>query len=110
MARPNYLRGCELLNFPALIPEGMLLHAAGPCEDGWRVFDCWTSAAQQHHWNRHVAASIATVGTEGGRATEPVIRSIKIKRLLFNPALVANVAARCSRARVTVQSADQPPS
>lgn len=93
----DYLRGCELLDFPALMPEGMIVHAAGPCEDGWRVFDCWTSAAHRDLWNSHVAEAIAKVDTEGGRAIEPTIRSISIKRLLFNPELIASVAARRSR-------------
>lgn len=93
----DYLRGCELLDFPALMPQGMIVHAAGPCEDGWRVFDCWASATFRDLWYSHLAAAVAKVDAEGGRASEPTFRGIRIKRLLFNPELVASVAARRSR-------------
>lgn len=97
----DYLRGCELLDFPALMPEGMIIHAAGPCNDGWRVFDCWTSAKCRDLWYSHVAAAVARVDAEGGRAVEPTIRGIKIKRLIFNPELVSSIAARRSRSSST---------
>lgn len=30
--------------------EGFLFHAAGPCEDGWRLYEAWETREQLQAW------------------------------------------------------------
>ncbi len=42
-----YLEGCESIG--DLVPEGLLVHVAGPTDEGFRVIDVWESQAA---WER----------------------------------------------------------
>jgi hypothetical protein len=83
----DYLEGCARLGVPESLPEGLVLHVAGPCKDGWRVFDCFNSADELRSWHAHVAESIKAVDEEAGRAQTFKYREIKLKRVIVNPAL-----------------------
>jgi len=39
----QYDAAVEQLNLEESLPEGLIFHAAGPTEDGWRVVDVWES-------------------------------------------------------------------
>lgn len=80
----GYLRTCEHLNFPDDIPAGLVVHLAGECEGGWRIFDCWDSDAQCDDFMRKVleAIDVATGGL--GRAE---VNRFDLTRAFLSPLL-----------------------
>jgi hypothetical protein len=48
-------------------PDGLIFHASGPVDGGWRVLDFWES---REHFDRfaqeRLGASMAAAGIEGG--------------------------------------------
>lgn len=74
----EYLAGCELLDIPRKLPEGLIVHMAGPSKDGWRVFDCWDSAAHADAWGIRVREAIAEIDADSG-----IMASARIRR--FEP-------------------------
>lgn len=83
----DYLEGCARLGIPESLPEGLVLHVAGPCNDGWRVFDCFDSPAEFRSWHEHVAKVIGAVDDEAGREQTSKYREIKLKRVIVSPQL-----------------------
>ncbi|MBI5311503.1 MAG: hypothetical protein HZB14_10850 [Actinobacteria bacterium] len=83
----EYLLGCKLLGFPEHVPDGLVLHIAGECDDGWRTFDCWNSAEQCDAWFAHVAEAIKTVDGGTGTMSQARFRRIELVRAFVNPHL-----------------------
>lgn len=83
----DYLRGCELLGFPKFMPQGLVVHLAGPSKDGWRIFDCFDTTDDMRRWHEHVADAIENVAAGASRDPSRVIREITFKRLFVSPDL-----------------------
>ncbi len=83
----DYLRGCERLGFPETLPEGLIIHVAGPCDDGWRVFDCFDDLASMDRWHRRVSETIGRIAEEGSWPRRYRMRRVEVKRLFVNPDL-----------------------
>lgn len=83
----HYIEGCERLGMPERIPEGLIVHVAGPCKDGFRVFDCFRSEDDYRDWYQVVTESIDAIGAAHGRQTKARIREIPLKHVIVNPSL-----------------------
>lgn len=83
----DYMYGCDLLGFPASSPDGLIVHLAGECADGWRVFECWESAEHCAAWYEHVEPTIAHVDRKFGRVGRPLIHQVELVRAFVSPHL-----------------------
>ncbi|MBI4897633.1 MAG: hypothetical protein HY827_04625 [Actinobacteria bacterium] len=83
----DYLRGCGLLGFPDTLPEGLVLHVAGPCDGGWRAFDCFDDLASMDRWHRRVSEVIGQIAETGNWQQRYRMRRIEVKRLFVSPDL-----------------------
>ncbi|MBA2298112.1 MAG: hypothetical protein H0W14_08765 [Actinobacteria bacterium] len=74
-----YLEGVKRLGDPA--PEGLLVHAAGPTEEGFRVIDVWESRAA---WKRFRDNRLPGA-LEGSARAQPVhtTRALVVEHLLL---------------------------
>lgn len=64
---------------------GLLLHAAGATDDGYRVIDVWESEAA---WVRHCATSV--VPTVTAYSSPPVVRGLHVRHIVLgNPPAIA---------------------
>lgn len=56
--------GARSLEFaPEQAPEGLILHSAGPTEDGWWVYDIWASQADmQRFFDERLAPAMRDLG------------------------------------------------
>jgi len=67
-------------------PEGLIVHTAGPGEQGWYVYDLWES---REHFQRFVeeklGPAIEATGAGGGARPEP--QFFPIETLVKSPAL-----------------------
>ena len=63
------------------LPKGLLLHVAGPTDEGFRVINVWTS---DHDWRRlqreRLAPAIAALG--GPARPEPTFLELRAEHLL----------------------------
>lgn len=80
----GYLRGCEFLDFPAQMPDGLVVHLAGECESGWRVFDCWDSAEKCDEYMRRVERAIDFAKTGSGGVS---VHRFDLTRAFVSPLL-----------------------
>lgn len=68
------------------LPEGLLLHVAGPTDEGFRVINLWKS---EHDWRRfqreRLAPAIAALG--GPAHPEATFRELRAEHLLVGDAL-----------------------
>lgn len=83
----DYLLGCEMVDFPRTLPEGLVLHVAGECADGWRVFDVWHTEEQQRRWYEHVFKAVYAVDPERVTRAQQRIRRIELVRAIVDPRL-----------------------
>ncbi len=57
-------------------PSGLILHVAGPTDEGFRIIDVWESkAAWQHFQAERLAPAIAALG--GPSRPEPTFRELQ---------------------------------
>lgn len=52
--------------------EGLVVHAAGPTDGGWRVFDVWESAEAFERFGQHLGPVIAEEGIDVTPAVFPL--------------------------------------
>jgi hypothetical protein len=86
---PEYQRRTAATLEP--IPTGLILHAAGPTEEGLRIIEVWES---EHAWKRfrteRLAPALAPF-TEHVRL-QPRVRALQPQRLVLRPAIAAQVS------------------
>ena len=67
-------------------PEGLIVHSAGPSDQGWYIYDLWESP---EHFQRFAAETlgpaIEATGAGGGARPEPQFFAIEV--LVRGPAL-----------------------
>lgn len=79
----NYDNVCETLDFPAQIPDGLILHGAGPTPDGWCVIDCWESKAQfDRFFETKLGSALAKEGVP-----QPDLQTVETYRTVAGKAL-----------------------
>jgi hypothetical protein len=60
-------------------PEGLVLHAAGPTDEGFRVIGVWESEAAWERFSAELGLEVATVGTP----TPTTLRSLELKHVVY---------------------------
>jgi hypothetical protein len=70
------------------VPDGLILHAAGPTDEGFRIIDVWES---EDAWHRFEAERLApAIGALGGPARpEPTFRDVRARHVVFGEAISA---------------------
>jgi hypothetical protein len=74
----------ELVTSPLVdpAPPGLILHAAGPTDEGFRIIDVWESEdAWRRFQTERVAPAIAALG--GPARPEPTFRELQPAHLVF---------------------------
>jgi hypothetical protein len=67
-------------------PAGLLVHTAGPGDQGWYVYDLWASQEDfQRFVDEKLGPAIEALGTRGGARPEP--QFFPIETLVKGPAL-----------------------
>jgi hypothetical protein len=73
----HYRRFAEALSKPP--PIGLIVHAAGPTDEGFRIVGVWESADA---WRRFVAERLGdAVGADAGAS--PVVRSLRAAHIVI---------------------------
>ena len=64
----QYDTALEQLNLAESPPEGLIFHAAGPTEDGWRVVEVWESQeAADAYFQGRLGQVLQNVGISPGQ-------------------------------------------
>jgi hypothetical protein len=63
------------------VPAGLILHAAGPTDEGFRIVQVWES---EEAWKRF-AASPAASGEEGADGAALVLRALRPQHVIYGP-------------------------
>jgi hypothetical protein len=64
------------------VPPGLILHVAGPTDEGFRIIDVWeTQDAWQRFQTERIAPAIAALG--GPARPEPTFRELQPAHLVF---------------------------
>jgi hypothetical protein len=58
------------------LPNGLLLHVAGPTDEGYRVIDIWESETA---WESFYAATEQPAHAERGRASSATVRTLRAR-------------------------------
>ena len=87
----TYLATAATLGWPP--PEGLVLHVAGPTEEGFRMIGIWDSRESWHRFRddrlRAIFESIAA-----GSRTQPTYRELGIAHVLSGPHARGNRGGR----------------
>jgi hypothetical protein len=78
VTQDQYEEVIKFLDLDANLPEGGILHIAGPGLDGWRVVDIWES---QEAFERFQAERIGPAAAEAGLLGEPTIQIFPIHNI-----------------------------
>jgi len=92
----QYGRVAAALVEPA--PAGLLLHVAGPTDEGFRTIDIWES---EDAWGRFQAERLApAIAALGGPARpEPTFRDVQARHIVFGEAITAPACRQKERSR-----------
>ncbi len=75
------------------LPEGLILHVAGPTEEGFRIIDVWeTKEAWERFHAERVAPAVAALG--GPARPEPTFRDLHAAHLLSRAGGPLSIDAR----------------
>jgi hypothetical protein len=70
---------------------GLILHAAGPTDEGYRTIEVWDS---EESWRSFCAERLR--GAYDGLATPPLVRELEVRDLVPPPASTASEEERCA--------------
>ena len=73
----RYERFAAALDGPA--PPGLIVHAAGPTDEGFRIIGLWES---EEAWHRFLAERLASA-TELAAEVPPVFRALRPRHIVF---------------------------
>jgi len=73
-----YLERVEAIGAP--LPEGLLVHVAGPTDEGFRMIEVWESQAA---WERFRDERLAGAHSPRLRQTHTTIRDLMVQRLFL---------------------------
>ena len=73
----HYAPFAQALGGPA--PEGLILHAAGPTDEGFRIIAVWES---EDAWLRFLADRIGTA-VDGAAEVPPVFRALRPAHIVY---------------------------
>jgi hypothetical protein len=73
----RYERFAAALEGP--VPEGLILHAAGPTEEGFRIIAVWES---EEAWLRFLADRLGTA-VDGAAEVPPVFRALRPAHIVY---------------------------
>jgi hypothetical protein len=62
-------------------PEGLIVHVAGPTDEGFRMIDVWESREAWERFNSALLQPIVDRAVEQ-RRVEPTLRELKVEHLL----------------------------
>jgi hypothetical protein len=65
--------------FEGTTPEGLILHAAGPTEEGYRIIAVWES---EEAWQRFLADRLGTA-VDGAAEVPPVFRALRPAHIVY---------------------------
>ena len=101
----QYGRVAAALVEPA--PVGLLLHVAGPTDEGFRTIDIWES---EEAWGRFQAERLApAIAALGGPARpEPTFRDVQARHIVFGEAITAQVCRQKERSRRDIRRRSTP--
>jgi hypothetical protein len=71
-----------------VLPEGQVLHCAGPVDDGWRIFAIHDSRASWEKFRDGVLLPSMQAGVEGGFVNPPVETEIELDTVRCTPQLM----------------------
>jgi hypothetical protein len=67
MDETMYTELCERVELRDDPPDGLIFHAAGPAQNGWRIVDVWDTP---EHWDTYFAETVKpaidAIATRGG--------------------------------------------
>lgn len=82
----TYARGCARIGFPASIPDGMVMHIAGPDKRrGWKVIDVFTTRAKRDSAYERMSDVVTTRGGDGNGVES---YEVALRRLIVEPELI----------------------
>ncbi len=61
------------------LPDGLILHAAGPTDEGFRIIAVWES---EEAWRRFLADRLGTA-VDGAAAVPPVFRALRPAHIVY---------------------------
>jgi hypothetical protein len=78
----TYLGIAEALE--AAVPEGLVIHVAGPTEEGFRMIGIWDS---RETWDRYRDSHLSAIleGLAAGSRLKPTYRELNIAHVLARP-------------------------
>jgi hypothetical protein len=76
-------------------PPGLLLHVAGPTDEGFRIIEVWESETAWRQFAPDLEAAFATVDPSVGRS--PIVRDLHGVHLIVGESLGGAVGDRKSR-------------
>lgn len=80
------------------VPDGLILHVAGPTDEGFRIIDVWESEDAWHRFQtERLAPAIAALG--GPARPEPTFRGVQAGHLLFGEAITSHTVGKNERSR-----------
>ena len=71
-------------------PRGLLLHVAGPTDEGFRIIEIWQSEAAWRRFATDLAAALASVDPDLG--PQPIVRELRGEHLVVGEAWPDRVA------------------
>jgi hypothetical protein len=101
----QYGRVAAALVEPA--PAGLLLHVAGPTDEGFRTIDIWES---EDAWGRFQAERLApAIAALGGPARpEPTFRDVQARHIVFGEAITDQACRQKERSQRDIRRRSTP--
>jgi hypothetical protein len=76
--RPAPWRG-DRVSFGRLVPDGLILHAAGPTDEGFRIIELWES----EEVCRRFGAQRGNSAADASPHSLPVIRELRLAHVIY---------------------------
>lgn len=72
----------------AVAPDGLVLHAAGPTDEGFRIIEVWASEADWRRFSDRLGTAMGSVDPDV--ELRPVVRSLLARHVVVGPAARAS--------------------
>jgi hypothetical protein len=65
-------------------PDGLVVHLAGPCPDGWRIVEVWRSAQEHARFERdRLWPALADAGALAEVTAGPMVEPLQVSHVLL---------------------------